>query len=409
MINILLILAIYLVVSFIFSEIFFRLKYPRVIGYILAGIFLGYPFFSGLFFPEGNFSLALGRNDPSAMAIDLLSNLGIIFLLLLTGLEINIEKLRKCSREVILIAFFAALVPFLLGFFLMLFLGQSLLVAFIVGAALALTAEGTKDMVLMELRKVNSRVGEIMIGAGAVDDVFGTLFLAVILIIAKTQALGFSEVSELFLLLIDFLAFVVLSYLIFKILPSLVRFIQKEKSEVSEFTIIIIIGLLIAIISEKLGLGTIIGALIAGIILQLAIKDIKEEKKMVKDLKIITLGLVIPFFFISVGLKFWSFEIQQFLLNDLLLFVLIILIATVGKIFGSLIVKPLTSLSLKQLYLIGWGMNSRGAIELVIAMVAYPFIPGKIFSAIVVMAIFTTLIFPVFLRRYIKKYPDIMD
>lgn len=69
MIDILFILTISLLVSFIFSEIFFRLKYPRVIGYIFAGIFLGYPFFSGLFFPEGNFFAALEENNPPAVII----------------------------------------------------------------------------------------------------------------------------------------------------------------------------------------------------------------------------------------------------------------------------------------------------------------------------------------------------
>ncbi len=434
----LIIFTLCLLVSFLMSEIFYRLKYPRVVGLIFAGIILG--FFADFIFPWGNFLEAIEMEDPIALIIKGFGDLGIIFLLILVGLEINLKKLRGVSRDVGAIGIFASFTPFILGFFLMkLFFGSSDTVAFIVGACLSITAEGTKSMVLMEEGKLNSKVGEIMLGAGAIDDVLGVIFLSSILILAPgiepshlasfliqnvslfqglNQSMG--GLFQLMLLPIEFIIFIILSYLLFKIIPGVVEYIQKERSEVSEFMTIIILGLSIAIISEFLGLGTILGALMAGIIMQLAIKDRREEHKMVNDLKIVSLGLIVPFFFLSIGLHFDvnSLFIKE---NHLLLFSVLV-IAIVGKLMGSLLAKPLTDLNFKQLYLIGWGMNSRGAIELVIASVALPLLINEceiggcgihcatdVFSVIVAVAILTTIIFPLFLRYEIKKYPGIMD
>ncbi|ODS35955.1 MAG: hypothetical protein A7315_04860 [Candidatus Altiarchaeales archaeon WOR_SM1_79] len=108
---------------------------------------------------------------------------------------------------------------------------------------------------------------------------------------------------------------------------------------------------------------------------------------------------------------------MQFDVNALFMYpvlvLLITLIATLGKLSGSIIVKFFSKLSLKQTALIGWGMNSRGAVELVIASAAYPVFVREnaveIFSAVVIMAIITTMIFPVMLKHELKKNPLVMD
>ncbi len=420
-----------LFVSFLMSEIFYSLKYPRVVGLILAGIILG--FFTDFIFIEGDFIYALQVNDPAALAIKGLGDIGIIFLLILVGLEINLKKLRKVSIDAFAIGLFAAIIPFILGVLLMkLFFESSNIVALIVGACLSITAEGTKSMILMEEKKLNSKLGEIMIGAGAIDDVWGVLFLSCALILTPgidpsplafflvqnisplhdlSQFMG--DIVQLLLLPIEFIIFVLFSYILFKVIPKVMEYVQRDKSEVTDFMTMIILGLSIAIVSELLGIGTIIGALVAGVILQLSIKDAEKEHKMIENLRIASLGLIVPFFFLSIGLYF---DIHS-LFNNQLLLLSLLGTAILGKVAGSLLAKPFTDLSFRQLYLIGWGMNSRGAIELVIASVALPLLvkecgtrcASDIFSAIVAMAILTTLIFPMFLRHEIKKHPKIMD
>jgi Kef-type K+ transport system membrane component KefB len=128
---------------------------------------------------------------------------------------------------------------------------------------------------------------------------------------------------------------------------------------------------------------------------------------MIKVTKLITLAFIVPFFFANVGL---NFELKTLSSNIFLLAVTIV-IAFVGKIVGTLITKPFSTLSLKQLYYVGWAMNSRGAAEMVIALIAKQFglIPPEIFSALVVMTIVTTFTFPFVLSRGIKRNPGLMD
>jgi Kef-type K+ transport system membrane component KefB len=128
---------------------------------------------------------------------------------------------------------------------------------------------------------------------------------------------------------------------------------------------------------------------------------------MIRVTKMLTLAFVVPFFFVNVGLKF---SIETLFVNIPLL-IGTIAIAFIGKILGTLIVKPLSNLSLKQLYYVGWAMNSRGAAELVIALLALQFhlITLEIFSALVIMAIITTFTFPFVLARGIKRNPGLME
>ncbi|MBU4406761.1 MAG: cation:proton antiporter, partial [Candidatus Altiarchaeota archaeon] len=179
--SIIVVLGFFLLFSFVISEIFYRLRYPKVIGQIIAGIILGLPFLAGLIFAGGDYAAALAAGELPAVAIETLSGLGIIFLLLLTGLEINLEKFRKVSKDVALIGLSSAVIPFVLGFATIELLGSLGFInlqgyydlhftALVVGACLSLTAGGTKVMILMELKELNTKLGEIMLGAGILDE-----------------------------------------------------------------------------------------------------------------------------------------------------------------------------------------------------------------------------------------------
>ena len=165
--------------------------------------------------------------------------------------------------------------------------------------------------------------------------------------------------------------------------------------ETGEFTI-----LLIAILAFFIGI-------VAHKFIAKETHNLRYLKREVSLLEHLLLLLVVPFFFIAMGLHF---SIQDLTLN-ILPFVLIVMIAISGKIFGTLLTKPFTTISLKQLYLVGWGMNSRGAVELAIAFVAFKIglFETEIYSSLVAMALITTLIFPFFVKGIIKKNPNIME
>src|SRR3989338_5648480 len=372
-----------LAVSFVLSEIFFRFKYPRAIGQIIAGMLLGIPILKVLISPNV-------IDD-----IGFLADVGIIFLLLLIGLEINLEKFRKAERDAVIISLFCAIVPFAFGFILMKAIGYSNIVALVVGAAFSLTAEGTTLKVLIDMKALNSKVGIIILGAGIIDDLFEVIFLSVVLVLAH------KAISSLAVLPIKLIVFVIVVYLTYKIFPFFLKIVQKERSRIALLSFIIIFGLTVALVSKKLELGPIIGAFIAGIIIHLSEHSKYEHRETIREIESMTFAFIIPFFFINIGLNFDVSSIAQ----NFWLTAIILLIATLGKLLGALIATPFTDLSLRQTHLIGWGMNSRGAIELVIAEVARinNLIPIEVYSAIVIMAIVTTLLFPVVMKAILSR------
>lgn len=386
--NTIVLVAFCLGVSLLFSEIFRKFKYPRVMGQIIAGVILGIPVIKVLFTAEN-----LGD-------IGFLSELGIVFLLFLVGLEVNLRKLKKSSRDALLIAVFGAVIPFAFGFILMKAMGYSNIVASVLGACLALTAEGSKLAVLIEMKVLNTKLGAIMLGAGILDDIFEVLFLALLLIYIKKSQF------YLHLVPLSIIGFLLLAFIALRLIPKLLKKMQREKSKISVLSTIIVIGFGAAAVSQVMGFGAVIGAFIGGAFIQWVTKGKSDGRLGIDKLKVLTFALIIPFFFINIGLHF---DIMSVIKEPMLL-LLVLIVAVAGKMIGSIIVTPMTDLSLKQTTLIGWGMNSRGAIELVLAEIARVnnLIPIEIYSVVIAMAVITTLMFPFALKHYLKKYPNIM-
>jgi Kef-type K+ transport system membrane component KefB len=322
-----------IVVSFLFTFLAKKLNLSVVIGLILSGILLGSP---------GIKNAIIGPNEDFVVV---LGNLAFFILMFLAGMEISWCLLYKERKEATAVALFAAIIPLLLGFLVFLQLGFSLVTCLTIGISMSITAEATKARVLLELGKLDTQVGSLMMGAGIIDDIMGLTLFAII------------------------------------------SYVFTGKTATQEF-----IQILVAI-----------GTFFLGILVH---KIIGREKPIVLKIEKFLLTFLIPFFFISMGIHF-SFE-SLFLKPWLL--VVVIFLAIFGKIAGSMLAKFFTQLSWKQLYLVGWGMNSRGAVELALALLALQtdLIEKDVYSSLVLMAFVTTLIFPVFLRGMLAKNPDIM-
>jgi Kef-type K+ transport system membrane component KefB len=386
-----------LIVTFVLGFVFKRIGMPSVVGQILAGILLGVPLLRVVLFDS----------ESSLIILDFLAYLGIIFLLFLAGLEIDIEKIRETSRESIMISLSSALVPFALGFtFMMLvFPSYGWLAALVFGGAMMVTSEATKVKVLMDLNSLNTHLGAIMLAAGALDDVFEVLFLALVAVVGRGGGL-----IELAVIPVEIVVFVVVAFAFFKVASKVFRYLDRKRGNQAEiFSLVVIFIMVLAALSEGLGIGYLIGAIAGGFILQIAMKNIHERhrKDMVKVTELIALGFIVPFFFANVGI---NFEFDT-LFSSIGLLVATVVIAFSGKILGCIVIKPFSRLTLKQLYYTGWAMNSRGAAELVIALAAKQLglIPLEVFSALVAMSLITTLTFPPVLARGIHKNPGLMD
>lgn len=320
-------------VSFLFKYISKKLNLSVVVGLIVSGVILGSPLLK---------RIILG---PNVDIILKLGNLGFITLMFLAGMEISWCMLYEERKEASVVAFFAAAIPTIGGFLIFFALGFSIFTSLAVGISMGITAEATKARVLLELNKLDTRVGSLMMGAGILDDVFGLLMFGLVIFLFSGEIVT----TEFF----------------------------NAVAAISVF----FLGILVH-------------------------KALGREHHLVTVIEKLLLLLLIPFFFVGMGIHF---SFQSLVLDPLLLFG-IITIAILGKIGGSLIAKPFTNLSWKQLYLVGWGMNSRGAVELGIAFLALRagLITEHIYSSLIIMALITTLLFPFMLRRTVKNNPDIM-
>ena len=164
-----------LLISYIFTIIASKLKIPKVVALIVAGLVIGFtPIKSTILEPNTKFIFGLG-------------DIALICLMFLAGLESSWRIIYKERRDAVFIAIFAFLVPFLLGFFVFLILGFSLIVSFIIGICMSITTEATKAEVLLELKKLKTRIGSAIMGAGIIDDILGlSLFILVTYTLKKT-------------------------------------------------------------------------------------------------------------------------------------------------------------------------------------------------------------------------------
>ena len=389
--GILFVFTLCLTIAFLLSEFFYRLRYPRVVGQILAGVLLGLPFIGGF------------MKEPQTLDfIGSLADIGIVFLMLLVGTEINIHQLKKASKKAFVLALLGYIIPFLLGFYAMYFMDYDVVTAVIVGVCLAISAEAIILEILMEYKMLNTRLGTLIMEAGMIDDLLGVVSLAAIL--GWVEGQGFNQINNM---VGDFVIFIFIAYAFgFTVLPRAAKAVWKEKSEPAVFSLAVIFGLFIVLISTQFHLSSVIGAFVAGIIIQLTVKNRKEENEIVESLNIVTFGLVIPFFFIYTGLEF---DLISALDNWHIVLILTIL-ALVGKLASAKVMGSLYNLKSSETWLMGWGMNSRGAVELIIATIALEegLLPPEIYSAVLAMAVSTAIISPVMFRRHILKNSHFM-
>lgn len=276
--------------------------------------------------------------------IFMLGDAGLVCLMFLAGLKSSPKLLYKEKKDAFIIAVSGFLTPLILGTAVFLLMGYSFLISLIVGICLSISAEATRAKVLMELNRLRTRLGAALIGAGLVDDAIGLVVFMGVAAIAGTMNI-------------------------------------KE--------------------------GILIAATLAAFFTGLGLKMKTGEGRVTHSLNMVLSLLVVPFFFVSLGMNFDYGSLKV----DPAVFVVIFFAAVISKLLGAFIIKSVTDFSSRQLHLIGWAMNSRGAIEMAIALIALRagIIPGKMYSALIIMALLTTLIFPFVINTMVKKHPGIMD
>ncbi|MCF8068401.1 MAG: cation:proton antiporter [Desulfobacterales bacterium] len=401
------VLLILLVITRVFGEVAVRLGQPALVGELLAGIALG----AAIRFSPSSFPVmhAITENEVFTTITDL----GIFFLMLMAGLEMRPGEVTEKSRAAMLIALGGLVIPLLAGFLLgLIFLPQSNIKstqALFIGTALSITAIPVAAKVLMDLAKLRSTAGKMIVSAAIVDNILGLLLLTVLTMVIRTGKMpdltGLLWLSGQILL---FMAVVTIigSYL----LPRLGRIFHHSMSEEFEFSILLVVAFGFSVLAETLQIHFILGAFAAGLFFTKRTMDSNVFKGVQNRISGITTGFLAPVFFASIGLHL---DVSAFT-NIPLFLVVLIVTAVLCKLIGAGLPAYLIGLSGKDSLIVGFGMSGRGAVELIIADIALraglfsqpdptPAIVANMFSAIVIMAVVTTLITAIGLRLIVSR------
>ena len=400
MANILLVIFIALILAYLISEIFRRFGLPRVIGQILAGIILGIPAIKGRLFTSDALSV-----------FSFLTNIGIILLFFFVGLEINIRKFRKNFKESSLIAVFNTLVPLTIGFLAGKYLFHlSGITSLIMGISVSVSSQAISIDILEEMKLLKSRIGNLIIASGTIDDVFELLLISLILIVFHSAALGQVSFQKLAFDILIFVAIVIMARIL--LIPFALKVFEKEKSKSTLFMGALIIVLLMSYLSELFGIGSLIGALVAGMIVRQTLLTGEDRKPWRKNeishsIHMVSFGFLIPLFFVNVGL---STSINTIPSSFLLIFVFV-LIDILGTLIGTVIGVLLSKGTLTEGMIVGWGVIPKGDTELVIATLALNsgLIGANIFTAIITVALLSTFTAPIAFKVLIKRHSEMAN
>ncbi|MCK4310452.1 MAG: cation:proton antiporter [Methanomicrobia archaeon] len=388
---------IYVVVIFssamLFGEIAERLNQPNIIGELLGGIIVGpiaYGIFSLILSPDHSF-FEYWRPEIVESEIKVLIEIGMVMVMLIAGLGTELEDLIASGRYSILPAIFGVIIPFTLGYSIGIFFDYSTITALFIGASLSITAVAVSAKTLLDLKKLRSRIGVTILGAAIIDDVLGLIILSVLLSLVHGETFSFVGILIIVLKSIGFLFIAVKlgGYL----LPKILRYRLKFGKEM-RLGMVLLIVLIFSILARISGLHEMIGAFIVGMLL----KKVLTEGE-IDNLVTWGLGFFTPLFFGWIGFAVTFSSVLS------LLMAVILAAAIIGKVLGCGIGAYISGLSPKESTAVGVGMNGRGAVELVLAGVGLEFgiIQQDLFSIIVFMAFFTTIITPIALKMTLRS------
>mgnify|MGYP001816079025 CR=1 FL=1 len=407
--DILYLILVLLVVTRVFAELAERANLPAIVGELTAGVALG------LFLSGFRDSAPVLWSATQSETYDSLAHLGMFFLMLLAGFRTEPLDFARTSRSAIAVAIGGMAVPVAAGFALgWLVLPESpvkLLQCLFLGTALAITAVPVAVRIFMDLGELNTRVGRTVVAAAIWDDLISLFLLAFVIGAFSSESINGFGSREFLLLAGKVLLFFAISVPVgLFVFPFLGKYFRYLRFPEVDFSMLLIAGLAYATFAERMELHYIIGAFLAGMFFHSKVVAADAYEHVERQMSGITRGFLAPIFFVSIGihLDFSALTATPVFVTTL------ILVALVSKLIGAGLPAYGIGLTRRESLMVGVGMSGRGAVELVVAGVALeaglflvpsppPPIVQSLYSAIVIMALVTTLVTPIVLRRLIGK------
>lgn len=389
------------------GEIARRLKIAAVVGELLAGVLLAPTLLGGFHFLGIQL---INVND----AVYVFAQLGAVLLLFLVGLETRFADFTKSGLVATIVAIGGVVVPFVLGYGLVILWGYPQNEALLVGAALTATSIAITVKVLKDIGKSKTRESGILVGAAVIDDVLGLIVLAIVLGLCKSGSVDLVSIAWTTLISVGF--WIVMTLLGVFVVARIIDWIcpRKEcaacmdgnhgnhgrkphnngkhctvKCDGAQEASILAMCFGFAYVAGMAGLAPILGAFAAGM-------SVAETKILatIQDVTEKINFLMAPLFFVVIGTLV---DLSHLTVNSLIFAAILIALAMFGKIVGCGIPVLIMHRNLKEAVIVGLGMMSRGEVGLIVAGMGATsgIFSNDVFSAVVLMVVVTTVVTPV--------------
>ncbi|HEY4275343.1 MAG TPA: cation:proton antiporter [Rhizomicrobium sp.] len=397
-----------LLVGRLLGEVMQRLGQPALMGNLLAGLVLGPSLFGAIWPAAQHF---IFPSDPAQKSmIDGLSQVGILFLLLLTGMETDVKLVGKMKGAAVSVSLFGIAVPFACGFMLGQLLPESLMPdmpggrlvpALFLGTALSISSIKIVAMVVREMNFMRRNLGQVIVSTAILEDTVGWVIIAVTFGIAGAggvNAWGVVKTAGGVLLFLAF-CFTAGRWLVF----TAIRWANDTfRSDFPVITVIIVIMSVMALITHLLGVRTVLGAFMAGVL-------IGQSPILTDHIQQQLRGMISAFFMpIFFGMSGLAADLT-ILGNQTILFLTVglVVIASIGKFAGAFAGSMVGGLKWREGVALGCAMNARGSTEVIVASIGLSMgaLTQNLYTMIVTMAMLTTMAMPPMLRSALAKLP----
>lgn len=390
-----------LIVSRIFAELGKQWKLPVVMGELIVGIILG-PTILGMLYPD-IFLYLFPRTGNIPIALDGIFSLSVIMLLFVAGMEVQLPLVLKQGKVAVYTSMFSMVIPFFTGFAVAWYFpevfsistehNERLLFALFFGTALSISALPVIARILMDMNLFQTPIGMVIIASAMFNDLIGWLIFSLILSMASPEA----EHMSLWYTILYIIGFGIFMLTIGKkIIDKTLPWMQTKLSwPGGVLSISLGICLLSAAFTESINIHAILGAFIAGIAFGDSVHLREQAREIIHQF---VTNFFAPLFFVSIGLK------VNFIENfDLSIVSIVMLLAFVGKVLGATLGARLGGMSKNHSLAVGFGMNARGAMEIILGTLALNagLISKPIFVALVIMALVTSITSGPLMKRFI--------
>lgn len=387
------------------GELMRRINLPPVVGELLAGVLLGPSLFGWVLPPLQAYIFPKSQLQSDLLSV--VSWLGVLFLLIVTGLETDLKLIVRKGKTALLISLGGIIIPFTTGLGLGWLLPESFLAdpsqrlvfSLFIATAMSISAVPVIAKVLMDLKLIRRDIGQVTLAAGMTDDTIGWILLSVVAGLASSGKFNVITVFTSIGAAVLFLGFALTVGR--KLMAQILMWVDDNiGGTTANLSAVLILSLGAAALTHWLGLEAALGAFVTGI---LAGQSPRFSREAGHTLEVITAGFLAPIFFAAAGLKV---NLVQLLVPQTLVIGLIVLaVACLGKFTGAYIGSRVSGLSHWEGLAMGSGMNARGAMEIIVATIGLSLgvLSQSMYSIIVMVAIVTSLMAPPLLRWTLSK------